>query len=122
MGAPVVHFEVLGKDSERLQAYYAELFGWEIQTQPNGYGLVERYTDGDGRGIGGGIGAGPDGYAGHVTFYVGVADVDEALTRAEELGGTRLHGPDAVPGTDVMLGAFADPEGHHVGLIRIDRR
>jgi uncharacterized protein len=122
MGAPVVHFEVLGKDPERLKSYYADLFGWDIESPPNApgnYGLVQRYTDAEGRGIPGGIGGGPDGYAGHLTFYVGVPDVDEALARAEELGGTRLHGPDPVPGTDVVLGAFADPEGHHVGLIRI---
>jgi predicted enzyme related to lactoylglutathione lyase len=123
MGSPVVHFEVLGKDPERLMGYYAELFGWEIETQPNApvsYGLVQRYTDGDGRGIGGGIGGGPDGYDGHVTFYVGVPDVDEALANAERLGGTRLHGPDPVPGTDVVLGALADPEGHHIGVIQIN--
>jgi hypothetical protein len=30
MGQPVVHFEVIGKDAERLQSYYSELFGWEI--------------------------------------------------------------------------------------------
>ena len=54
-----------------------------------------------------------------MTFYVGVPDVDEALANAERLGGRRLHGPDSVPGTDVVLGAFADPEGHHIGVIRI---
>jgi uncharacterized protein len=27
MGQPVVHFEVVGKDGEKLQHYYAELFG-----------------------------------------------------------------------------------------------
>ena len=30
MGQPVVHFEIVGKDAEKLQGYYAELFGWEI--------------------------------------------------------------------------------------------
>jgi len=29
MGQPVVHFEIMGKDGEKLQRYYAELFGWE---------------------------------------------------------------------------------------------
>jgi predicted enzyme related to lactoylglutathione lyase len=27
MGQPVVHFEIIGKDGEALQRYYAELFG-----------------------------------------------------------------------------------------------
>jgi len=29
MGQPVVHFEVIGKDGEKLRGYYAELFDWE---------------------------------------------------------------------------------------------
>jgi hypothetical protein len=27
MGQPVVHFEVIGKDGEKLRGYYSELFG-----------------------------------------------------------------------------------------------
>jgi predicted enzyme related to lactoylglutathione lyase len=30
MGQPVVHFEVIGKDGEKLRSYYSELFGWEF--------------------------------------------------------------------------------------------
>ena len=30
MGQPVVHFEVIGTDGKKLQAYYAELFGWDV--------------------------------------------------------------------------------------------
>jgi uncharacterized protein len=39
-----------------------------------------------------------EGYEGHVTFYVGVPDVEAALVKAESLGGKRLFGPEAVPG------------------------
>ena len=59
----------------------------------------------------------PD-YAGHVTFYVEVPDVEASLATAESLGGTRVFGPDTVPGTDIELGQFTDPEGHLIGLIR----
>src|SRR5919204_1791600 len=77
MGEPVVHFEVVGKDGAKLQSYYSELFGWEINADnPMNYGIVQRDGNAapDGTGIGGGIGTGPDGYEGHVTFYVGVSD------------------------------------------------
>jgi uncharacterized protein len=30
MGQPVVHFEVVGKDGDKLRSYYSELFGWEF--------------------------------------------------------------------------------------------
>jgi len=43
MGQPVVHFEVIGKDGDGLQAYYSELFGWQIDGDNEmGYGLVQR--------------------------------------------------------------------------------
>jgi predicted enzyme related to lactoylglutathione lyase len=59
-----------------------------------------------------------DEYTGHVTFYVEVPDVEEALVKAESLGGTRLMGPDEVPGAGVVIGQFSDPEGHVIGLIK----
>jgi uncharacterized protein len=120
MGQPVVHFEVIGKDAESLQRYYSELFGWEIDTNnPVGYGIVARdgNTNPDGVGIGGGIGAGPEGYGGHSTFYVEVPDIEAALAKAESLGGSRMMGPEAVM-EGVEIGLFTDPEGHVVGVVQ----
>jgi predicted enzyme related to lactoylglutathione lyase len=121
MGQPVVHFEVIGKDGERLQSYYSELFGWEIDSDnPMNYGTIQREgnTNADGIGIAGGVATGPDGYEGHVTFYVEVPDVGASLEKAQELGGTKIFGPDEVPGIGLTLGQFADPEGHVIGLVQ----
>ena len=121
MGYPVVHFEVIGKDGEKLRGYYAELFDWKIDANnPMNYGVVQREENlsDEGIGIGGGVGVGPDGYDGHLTFYVQVPDVEAALAKAEELGGTRVMGPDEVPGGGMIIGMFNDPEGHMVGLIQ----
>jgi predicted enzyme related to lactoylglutathione lyase len=121
MGNPVMHFEIIGKDGERLRSYYSELFGWEINADnPMNYGIVEREGNlsPEGVGIGGGVGAAPEGYDGHLTFYVGVDDVEAALAKAEALGGTRVMGPDEVPGGGIEIGMFNDPEGHMVGLVR----
>jgi predicted enzyme related to lactoylglutathione lyase len=120
MGQPVVHFEVIGKDGAKLQRYYSDLFGWEIQADnPMNYGMVAREgnTASDGAGIGGGIAAGPNGYEGHVTFYVAVPDIEEALAKAESLGGTRVMGPETIMDM-VELGQFKDPEGHVVGVVK----
>ena len=120
MGQPVVHFEVIGKDGEKLRGYYAELFGWEIDADnPMGYGIVQRdgNTNADGVGIGGGVGQGPEGYDGHATFYVEVPDVEAALAKAESLGGTRMMGPEKVM-ESVEIGQFQDPEGHMVGVVK----
>ena len=120
MGRPVVHFEIIGKDGEKLQTYYSELFGWEIDADnPMRYGSVQREgnVNAQGIGIGGGVAGGPEGYGGHVTVYVEVPDVEEALARAESLGGTRVFGPDKVM-DDLELGQFTDPEGHVMGLVK----
>jgi predicted enzyme related to lactoylglutathione lyase len=121
MGQPVVHFEVIGKDADKLQSYYGELFGWDIKADnPMKYGMVARddNTSADGNvGIGGGVGSGPPGYEGHVTFYVAVPDVEAALAKAEELGGTRVMGPEKIMDM-VELGQFKDPEGHVIGVVK----
>jgi predicted enzyme related to lactoylglutathione lyase len=120
MGQPVVHFEVVGKDGDKLQSYYSELFGWEIDSDnPMNYGIVQREgnVNADGVGIGGGVGPGPEGYDGHITFYVEVPDVEAALAQAESLGGSRMMGPDKVP-DGPEIGLFNDPEGHVVGVVK----
>ena len=84
-----------------------------------GYGVVDREgnVNSDGVGIGGGVGNGPAGYDGHVTFYVEVPDVEDALVKAETLGGTRMMGPES-PMEGVEIGLFLDPEQHVVGVVR----
>ena len=121
MGQAVVHFEVIGSDPEKLQSYYTELFGWKIDADnPMNYGIVQRdgNTNAQGVGIGGGVGGpGPEGYPGHVTFYVEVPDVEAALAKAESLGGSRTMGPEKVM-EGVEIGLFTDPEGHTVGVVK----
>ena len=121
MGQPVVHFEVVGKDAEKLRSFYSDLAGWNFDVfegGPTDYGVVPRdgNTNSEGVGIGGGVGNGPEGYEGHVTFYIEVPDVGEALERVEKLGGTKMMGPDS-PMEGLTIGLFNDPEGHLIGLV-----
>jgi predicted enzyme related to lactoylglutathione lyase len=122
MGQPVVHFEVIGKDGEKMRNYYSELFGWDFgdTVGPTNYAVLQRdgNTNADGVGIGGGIGTAPEGYDGHVTFYVEVPDVEAALAKAESLGWTRMMGPNKMPEVDIEIGLFTDPEGHVIGLVK----
>jgi predicted enzyme related to lactoylglutathione lyase len=124
MGQPVVHFEVVGKDYDQLKSFYSEVAGWTYDEPPEAtqegvppYALVPREgnTNPEGIGIGGGIGVGPEGYEGHVTFYIEVPDVGASLDQVEKLGGTRVMGPDS-PVEGLTIGLFTDPEGHLVGL------
>jgi hypothetical protein len=123
MGQPVVHFEVIGKDPQRLRSYYGEVFGWEFDTsapvarevsEPDDYGFTGGNATSDGVGIPGGVGGGTA-YHPHVIFYIGVTDVEAALQRAERLGGTRQMGPAKAP-TGLVVGHFTDPEGNLIGV------
>ncbi|HTT51350.1 MAG TPA: VOC family protein [Streptosporangiaceae bacterium] len=123
MALPVVHFEIIGTDPARLRDYFGALFGWEFDTSapvaaavsdPADYGFVDRVTTSDGTGIPGGVGGGA-GYESHVLFYIGVPSVEEALRRAEGLGGKRRMGPERAP-TGLVVGHFTDPEGNLIGV------
>ena len=127
MGHPLVHFEIIGTNPERLRRYYGELFGWTFDTsgpvapavsETGGYGFTNAGRTPDAAGIPGGVGGGPD-FAPQVVFYVGVSDVEAALHKAESLGGTRRMGPERSPGTDLVVGHFTDPEGNLIGLASV---
>lgn len=112
MGNHVIHVEVVGKDGAKLQKFYEDVFGWQLdKNNPGGYGMLREES-----GLTGGIGAAQDGGAGHVTFYVHSDDPEGVLRKAEANGG-RVIMPltQVAPETSVAL--FADPEGHVVGLM-----
>ncbi len=89
MGNPVVHFEIIGTDPQKLRDYYRELFGWEFDvsnpvsdavSEPDNYGFIGRTASPDGSGIPGGVGGGEN-YPTQALFYVGVEDVEPGTTR-----------------------------------------
>jgi hypothetical protein len=123
MGQPVVHFEIIGQDPARLRRFYADLFGWELNTadavtdtvsEPGQYGFLDASKIGGALPANGGVGGGP-GHQPHTIFYVGVPDVADALRQAEALGATRTMGPEGVPG-QLVVGQFTDPEGNLIGV------
>ena len=117
MQNPVVHFEIAGKDPQALQQYYQDLFDWSIvdaSPMPDfPYGIINAPEQG--LGIGGGIGGVMEGGP-YVTFYVQVEDIQAALDRAVELGGSVIRPVMSIPGT-VTVAMFQDPEGNCLGLV-----
>jgi predicted enzyme related to lactoylglutathione lyase len=112
---PVVHFEVLGRDAVALRKFYSGAFGWDLAPSdgPMEYSMVHLKDAG---GIDGGIGKAPQG-PGHVTFYVGVDDLQGTLAQVERLGGKTVQPPTPIE-DGVTFALFADPEGHVVGLVK----
>jgi predicted enzyme related to lactoylglutathione lyase len=88
-GAPVTWFEVMGSDAARTQRFYADLFGWTVDNSGvPGYAVVDTGTR---RGIQGGLGGGEE--SRWATIYAKVTDVDQTVSRAEQLGGSRFSDP-----------------------------
>jgi uncharacterized protein len=108
---PVIHAEIRSHDPDATRAFFADLFGWTYSD-----GAFPGYTFVD-HGIDGALptAIGPlQGGADAVLFFVGVSDVEATLARAEGLGGKTIQPAQQVPG--VTFGAFADPQGHVVGV------
>ena len=79
MGNPVVHFEIVNAEHRALVDFYTDVFDWT--TNPiAGIPYTGIDTDPGARPTGG-IGAPPEGYPGHVTFYVLVDDLDAKLAQ-----------------------------------------
>ena len=112
MAAPVMWFEIVGKDGKKLQEFYGALFDWKIDANnPMNYGMV----DNAGKGINGGVGPSQSGQP-WTGFYVAVDDVQGALDKAGRLGAKTLMPPTQIPdGPTIAL--FADPEGNQIGLM-----
>ncbi len=114
MANPVVHFEVLGKDAEATQAFYAKIFDWPMEKVMDTYAMVR--PDGE-NAIAGGVGATMQGTPGHSTFYVEVDDLQATLDAVKAAGGSTVQPPMDVPnGPSIAL--FKDPDGNLVGLVK----
>jgi predicted enzyme related to lactoylglutathione lyase len=112
MAGPIVHLEITGQDGEKLQAFFGDLFGWQLNADnPMNYGTGQLDDS-----VGVGVGPTPGG-SGGATFYIGVDSVADTLTKAESLGGQTVMPASDVPGGPT-IGLFTDPEGHTVGLFQ----
>ena len=88
MADQIIHVEVTGKDGPKLQSFYSNVFGWQLDTNnPGGYGMLRQ---GD---LSAGIGPAQDGGDGQVTFYVHTDDPQATLQKVEAAGGRVLMIP-----------------------------
>lgn len=105
--APIVFIDFAGPDDARLRAFYADVFGWEFDSE----GLVDLHFPAS---IKGTVRKDPA----EKRIYLGVPDVSEALHRVEAGGGTIDQPRFEVPGV-VVLGLFRDPAGNPMGLVEM---
>jgi uncharacterized protein len=113
MEGQLVHFELPAEDARRAKEFWKSLFGWKFRewTGPVEYHML------DGAEPGGAIypseqpGTGP-------IVYFGTSDIDKAIARARELGGSADE-KQPIPG----IGWFArcrDTEGNEFSMFQAD--
>ncbi len=110
----VVHFDIPISDSDRANRFYRDVFGWKTSR----WGPVDYWSvttgPSDAPGIDGALSAefeSPDG----VVVYVAVEDIDAALARVADAGGTVLTGKREIPAVG-WNALFRDSEGNLIGL------
>ena len=114
MGKPVVHWELWSKDPQKVSAFYAKVFDWNIKHIPQmNYHLVD--TGGKG-GINGGIMKPQDGPCpGNMAFYIDVEDLAAYRKRIVDAGGKIVVEEMEVPGVGSFC-LFADPDERVLGI------
>ena len=118
-GRPVVKWQMIARDPERLAAFYSELFDWKIDA---GNALHYREVDtGSPKGIGGGIWPAPPEAPSFVQLFVEVDDLEGSLAQAVALGADVLVPPQELPDGDA-LAIVRDPAGIPFGMMRASRR
>jgi uncharacterized protein len=100
--------ELGSPDLDASSAFYSGLFGWKIVPFQGGGEPYLSIKNGEVNN-GGMRPLPPPGTPPHWLVYFGVEDVDEALPRVEELGGTRHAGPIDIQMATIAI--VADPQG-----------
>jgi uncharacterized protein len=111
---PIVHVDIPAQDPPALSRFYADLFGWQVQSLQT---LAYTRFQAPGGVTGGFVGLGGplQHRTGELVVYVGSNDIASDVQKAIELGGKVV-----VPKTEIpQTGWFAileDPAGNRLGL------
>jgi hypothetical protein len=99
--------ELASPDPQASADFYAGLFGWKITAMeglPMAYFVIV-----NGERSNGGITELPPGVPTHWLVYFATESIDAGVTKAEQLGATKLSGPHDIG--DAMFAVIADPQG-----------
>lgn len=116
MPNPVTHWQILTKKPQELEKFYAALFGWSFSADnPLGYKTVATASE---EGIGGGMWPiSPNEGHSMVQLFIRVEDVNEMVSKAEQLGAKVVIPIQKLPGGDEMA-VVVDPDGIPFAMFR----
>ena len=109
----IVHLEFSAKDPAAAGKFYADLFGWKVETMEEMNYVTYQINEELGGGF---LDASQEGFdVGDVIPYVSTPDIEASLAQVEDLGGKTLQPKTEIPGIG-WFAFFADPTGNRVGL------
>jgi len=115
---PIVHIDFPATDPKAASAFYADVFGWQIETPP-GYEDYPMFRAEGGPG-GGFTTAGQDmgqmtTTVGQPLIYLASSDIEADLQRVQAHGGEVIMPKSEIPQVG-WWAVFKDPSGNKVGL------
>ena len=119
MPNPVTWFEIIGRDSERLQKFYRDVFRWKLAPpikEMGNYSMLGDFQPG----IGGGIGGSEEDQS-RVSIYIEVDDPQKYLDKAVA-NGAEVMMPVATITPTTTIAIFRDPAGNTTGILKAQPR
>ena len=104
----VVHVEIPAANVETAGKFYADLFGWKLQSMPEMNYAMWEAADGTGGGF---PEVSDESHAGQVLVYIASDDIDADLKNVKKLGGKILREKTEITGIG-WFGIFQDPTGN----------
>ncbi len=111
--SPFCHIVIPAPDMAKAKAFYEQVFGWKVQQNVPG----AKYWFFESGNVGGAFNGNTRPSSGSVVLVLRVEDMDVAVSKIREHGGTITQEPadigDADPGRDAY---FVDPNGNEMGV------
>ncbi|HVR41420.1 MAG TPA: VOC family protein [Thermoanaerobaculia bacterium] len=115
MGNPVVQWQIVAREPDKVASFYAKVFDWQVRTD-NALGY-RQFVSGSDRGIPGGVWPSPPEGHNMLQLFIEVDDVDAAIAKATGHGATVIIPKSQLPDGDEMA-ILLDPAGLSFGLVR----
>ncbi|MCG9128599.1 VOC family protein [Candidatus Poribacteria bacterium] len=117
MSNPVPHFEIGGKDIDKLIEFYSEVFDWQITPLVDELYIADPHSK---IGIQGHLFQidNNEDFDNLVLIYITVNDIFETLKSVEQLGGEIIIKPQEIPGNASHYALFNDRSGNSIGLLQ----
>ena len=116
VNCPVIHWQMVVKDPDKVATFYGSVFGWQISAN-NALGY-RRVETGGAAALDGGIWPSPPEGHNLVQLFIGVDSVEDYVARAEAHGARTLIPPQHLPDGDVVA-IMIDPAGMSFGLTKV---